>query len=939
MSVAASQHATGAETSRLKAIDGLARFMRDVEHFVAKYTIMPLKSAFQSLPPIQQMLLAQASDMDQESPLNAMSATANDIFTPDSSPGNTPLFLSEYLPLYNESVLVLLETVLKCSNVHSPKKRATDLTWIRAVFSRTAALFHASSLLTTNARISLRSNLGAMLEIGAKQKMVLNNEPLYHDILQAAGLGQDRPTDKSDETVDWVLVEQVIKVFPQHVVPRQDPNLPRRGKSDIFGLVMARITSDTCFSHSIERQQEDSPADQMTYDSVRSRLLPLLMNSCKAARAYTEFLGTWHERLLELYNKQGSLQDQSHYQLHLFQDPELTTSVTQNLISTMPAIQKKDAIKSLAMDEPSGPALTVLLPLLLDLSIRQKTDEDCEALYRIICRTSSLLARDANAHEKSIYWRVLETSTRQWLSDANAKSLNNAMVVSSPPSPFVEILKQMINLWKAVQKRASHTKYNGADVYLFLAVESLAWFGTWTAACEQRHFSLDSNEDLRNRCQFVLQLVNETRASKLEEPALSTIQTVISSHSQLSARLGSSLQLGDQSHEPARPLSAAINSRNVEKREIARQRQIMTDPGRPQVDDQKAGSKQEVHSRFLATSLALEQLSPEIRLSALYNALPSGTESLHDSSLRRLNFMILARNDWPGHVDISPVISILIQKMSLSSSFASFDISTSSLLHVLRLKKIHPSQHALESIVVALIRMLGTGPSSLRPRYCRKIYARLCQVLQVLLARNTLRKRLRSRMHLLLQPLQGLMRCLFIATSRSPSLQIKQPQWLRFEQRYLDVPTNETAGTEQHKTLDNSSASNYVRVLTLLADPPLSAVSSVSASRNKPSKDGDRQQSGGPLTDAVAQARINVAHFAPLLLGEYANCLLRGRFCADGVREALQPGIWALLDVLHRHGIGIDALGSITGGAEGAREVLRGVISDWRRATGGLSSR
>lgn len=288
------------------------------------------------------------------------------------------------------------------------------------------------------------------------------------------------------------------------------------------------------------------------------------------------------------------------------------------------------------------------------------------------------------------------------------------------------------------------------------------------------------------------------------------------------------------------------------------------------------------------------------------------------SLLRLTNLLLTAPVDWSNDA-CSYVFSRLTTILATNPSYTLFTLSTSTMQHILTLKSTRLTQNSMEFVLAALTTLVSPLAPGLERRHPRKIYSILCQLVHSILARNGLRKRLRGRAHLLLPILQGLMRALYVPLTQPMGGRLRQPAWLGIE-------------IEGGSKLLPKHASAFARLLTLLCDPPLSAVSSASASRNKASLSGNESQ--GPLTDPLISARVEAAHAAPLLLGELANCVLWGRYCNEGVREAMQPGVWTLIGVVSSNGMGIDNLGSICGN-EGQREVLRALISEWKRVGGG----
>ena len=83
--------------------------------------------------------------------------------------------------------------------------------------------------------------------------------------------------------------------------------------------------------------------------------------------------------------------------------------------------------------------------------------------------------------------------------------------------------------------------------------------------------------------------------------------------------------------------------------------------------------------------------------------------------------------------------------------------------------------------------------------------------------------------------------------------------------------------------LGQLQAKAYARILTTLCDPSPSAVTR-SKSRNKEQ-----------LNDATKRAKILVGQYMQYLIMTYCECQLTGRLPMAGMKEALEPGLWAAL--------------------------------------------
>ena len=176
------------------------------------------------------------------------------------------------------------------------------------------------------------------------------------------------------------------------------------------------------------------------------------------------------------------------------------------------------------------------------------------------------------------------------------------------------------------------------------------------------------------------------------------------------------------------------------------------------------------------------------------------------------------------------------------------------------------------------------------------IYTAMCRLYGTLLAAH--RVKLGGRYHLILQSLQGLLRCLFIPYEGASATNsgLEQPQWLR-----------------QECPLDESHAAAYARIITTISDPPVSAVSR--------GKSRQRQQ----LNDETKKARRIASQYLQYLVLEMCQCLLRGKI-SPAIRTALNPGLYAIFtemspDVTRAINAALDASG---------RAIFKALYDDYR---------
>ena len=101
-------------------------------------------------------------------------------------------------------------------------------------------------------------------------------------------------------------------------------------------------------------------------------------------------------------------------------------------------------------------------------------------------------------------------------------------------------------------------------------------------------------------------------------------------------------------------------------------------------------------------------------------------------------------------------------------------------------------------------------------------------------------------------------------------------------------------------------------------------VSAVSHSRNS------RQQE---LNDETKKARSIAGQHLQYLIMEYCSCQLKGRLLPE-VKTALNPGIWAVLDVVQQ-----EVMRTMNAAMDPAsRSIFKALYEDYRRVGGGKRS-
>lgn len=244
-----------------------------------------------------------------------------------------------------------------------------------------------------------------------------------------------------------------------------------------------------------------------------------------------------------------------------------------------------------------------------------------------------------------------------------------------------------------------------------------------------------------------------------------------------------------------------------------------------------------------------------------------------------------------------PEICTLLNKVQDDAAFNTLlDNINTILLH----KPNMTSQHNIECVLTALLKLSTRSSSRLSPAHAPAIYARLCETARLVLLLH--RSRLGGRFHLLLPLLQSLLLCLFIPNlNRGAAL----PSWL--DSRSPANPTRLTA----------ANAAQYTHLISTLCSPTQSSV--------------QRTRSTTTLNDPIKAAREYASQYVYPLLSSFCRFQLYGRLDAE-VREKLMPGIWEIVGVGQLNKDAIDAMFAGLGKSE--RDVWRGVWGEWVRVHG-----
>jgi len=228
----------------------------------------------------------------------------------------------------------------------------------------------------------------------------------------------------------------------------------------------------------------------------------------------------------------------------------------------------------------------------------------------------------------------------------------------------------------------------------------------------------------------------------------------------------------------------------------------------------------------------------------------------------------------------------LLETLRQTKDFATYTAAIACLLTIIRDKPFILNQHLTEATLQAIQSLACSSPAE------RLIYLDLCSLLSALLLHH--RARLQGRFHLLTATLQSLQARLF-------------------------VPTKPSADSSDRRILAPRHARAYTRLLTLLCNPPTRTHNNSASGASKHNN----------LIDESRRARAHVGQYVPTLLHGFCAQILAGTL-AEGVREALTPGLWAVVEAMEVQSP--DAVKALSAGMNNSeRAVLRSVYDDWKR--------
>jgi nucleolar pre-ribosomal-associated protein 2 len=216
-----------------------------------------------------------------------------------------------------------------------------------------------------------------------------------------------------------------------------------------------------------------------------------------------------------------------------------------------------------------------------------------------------------------------------------------------------------------------------------------------------------------------------------------------------------------------------------------------------------------------------------------------------------------------GLVDWTKVQHVLTIRLTTARNWSEFSVIAKTIELVLEKKTM--KQWNIEVTLSTVARICSKGPA-MPEEACAsdKAYPWLCSLVEVIIKRH--RHRLEGRFHLVITVLEALLRLLIFPWPTTNTLS--------------PTPSNTTSTPPQ--TDQEAQAARFSRLLTLICEPSVASVT--------------RGQAPGALDSAPEAAKKSAAQHMYLVLVLYVKLQLE-RPVPRGVRAALDPGVYSVLDI------------------------------------------
>lgn len=324
----------------------------------------------------------------------------------------------------------------------------------------------------------------------------------------------------------------------------------------------------------------------------------------------------------------------------------------------------------------------------------------------------------------------------------------------------------------------------------------------------------------------------------------------------------------------------------------------------------------EYEAVITAFSRRFEGLESTERLNVLEYLFES-TERISTSKLMLVEkcIALISKNDIPDVHGLLPhqLLQVLLGVLRESSDPIKCHWATACILRLFKDKPFMTNQHSTETTSAAIVAHLRRGSGS-------PAYLNACRIMSTMLLQH--RSRLRGRSYGVLQALQETMSYLFL--NIKPGLQSKRagklvrlltllcerPQMLRQSKDSVSRRTSLCMfGTTRRNTCERSQAYALTAIVAKSANSFVSLQNLVDESR-------------------AEQARVG--QFIHYLIQYYCSQVLQSTVSA-AVRDALRPGLWAMIEAMEMFKLDMVEILSAQMNA-GERAILRSVYADWKQS-------
>ncbi|KAL2200927.1 Urb2/Npa2 family-domain-containing protein [Corynascus similis CBS 632.67] len=263
-------------------------------------------------------------------------------------------------------------------------------------------------------------------------------------------------------------------------------------------------------------------------------------------------------------------------------------------------------------------------------------------------------------------------------------------------------------------------------------------------------------------------------------------------------------------------------------------------------------------------------------------------------------------SDSPDRFDLAQAHSMLCDCLLQTSTPASFLLAAKSIHLLLDQNPACMTQWNIEltlSTVTAISSQQRPSTQALMSESPSSIYLALCRLVEMVIRRH--RIRLDGHFHILLTTLQALLRLLL----SQPDAGSQQEQQRQQQQRTIG------SGQKQQQRWKERHGKLFARLLTLICEPTAASVTRSQQTKMTAAAGAGTAVGSGPLDSERDRAKRYAGQFMYLVLMQYVRLQLE-YVVPHGVREALEPGVYAVLgittpDVLRIMNDGMDPGGRV----------------------------